>query len=275
VTLSGAAIDERFGFALDLIKEAGALALSYYRDLGPLDIHMKGPQDHFSEADVLTERLIRDALARRFPGDGFVGEESAFGEESLFGEESSGSPMGAGDPVWVVDPIDGTQPFLLELPTWCVSIALVANGDIQIGLVFSPATDELFAARRGAGATLNTRPARVREAHALTDGLTTVGCSPRTQPADLGVIMERLLAGGGMFHRTGSGAISLCYVAAGRMIGYLEMHINSWDCLAAILIIEEAGGRVSPFLAVNGVSGGGPIVAASPGVYDQVAALLP
>jgi myo-inositol-1(or 4)-monophosphatase len=256
VTLSGAAIDERFGFALDLIKEAGALALSYYRDLGPLDIHMKGPQDHFSEADVLTERLIRDALARRFPGDGFVGEESAFGEES------SGSPMGAGDPVWVVDPIDGTQPFLLELPTWCVSI-------------FSPATDELFAARRGAGATLNTRPARVREAHALTDGLTTVGCSPRTQPADLGVIMERLLAGGGMFHRTGSGAISLCYVAAGRMIGYLEMHINSWDCLAAILIIEEAGGRVSPFLAVNGVSGGGPIVAASPGVYDQVAALLP
>jgi myo-inositol-1(or 4)-monophosphatase len=262
-TLSVADLEARFAFAIGLIREAGALALRYYQDLGSLDVQLKGPQDHFSEADVLTEKLIRSALTQRFPHDAFVGEESG------------GSPMSAGDPVWVVDPIDGTQPFLLELPTWCISIALVANDGIQIGLVLNPVTDELYAARHGFGATLSGRPIHVREAKALTDGLTTVGCSPRTAPTDLGVIMERLLAGGGMFHRTGSGALSLCYVAAGRMIGYVEMHINAWDCLAAILIVEESGGRVSPFLADFGVTGGGVIVAASPGVFDEVAALLP
>lgn len=262
-TLSAAEIGERMDFAVDVIRRAGALALAYHRDLESLDVQMKGPQDHVSEADVLTEKLIRDAIAGRFPMDAFVGEESG---ESAFTE---------GDAVWVVDPIDGTQPFLLEIPTWCVSIALVADGDIQIGLVFNPVTDELYAARRGAGATLNGRVLRVRAATSLGDGLTTVGCSSRTTPADLGLIMERLLSAGGMFHRTGSGALSLAYLAAGRTIGYLEMHINAWDCLAAVLLVEEAGGRVSPFLAENGAAGGGPIVAGSPGVYDQLRDLLP
>jgi myo-inositol-1(or 4)-monophosphatase len=78
-----------------------------------------------------------------------------------------------------------------------------------------------------------------------------------------------------MFHRTGSGALSLSYLAAGRTIGYLEMHINAWDCLAAVLLVEEAGGRVSPFLAENGVAGGGPLVAGSADVYEQLQGLLP
>ena len=261
--LSEAEIDDRFSFAQSLIREAGSVALRYYRDVGSLDVRLKGPQDHFSEADVNTERLIRDAIAARFPGDAFVGEESG-------GAEVEG---GAG--VWVVDPIDGTQPFLLELPTWCVSIAFVADADVQIGLVFNPATGELYAARRGAGAMLNGDPIQVPDARTLADGLTTVGCSPRTRPGDIGGIMERLLTAGGMFHRTGSGALSLCYVAAGRMIGYVEMHINAWDCLAAILIVREAGGRVSPFIELHGVTGGGRLVAGSPRAFDALEHLLP
>jgi myo-inositol-1(or 4)-monophosphatase len=175
----------------------------------------------------------------------------------------------------VVDPIDGTQPFLLELPTWCVSIAFVADDRVQIGLVFNPVTDELFGAALGRGATLNDRSIHVRDVGSLAEGLTTVGCSPRTGPADLSVMMGRLLTAGGMYHRTGSGAWSLCYVAAGRTIGYVEMSINAWDCLAAVLLVTEAGGTVSAFLDQNGVTGGGPLVAGAPGVFDALVALLP
>jgi myo-inositol-1(or 4)-monophosphatase len=115
----------------------------------------------------------------------------------------------------------------------------------------------------------------VRDARTLRDGLTGMGCSPRTRPVDLGHIAEQLLTAGGMYHRTGSGALTLAYVAAGQLIGYIEMHINAWDCLAAILLVEEAGGRVNDFLGANGVTGGGLLVAGAPDVYDQIASLLP
>ena len=256
-------IDERFRFAETIIRRAGELALSYFRDLGSLDVRQKGPQDLVSEADVTTEALIRTAIADRFPDDHFVGEESG------------GTDLGADAATWVVDPIDGTQPFLLELPTWCVSIAFVADGRTLLGLVFNPVTDELFAARVGRGATLNGRSIFVRKAASLADGLTTVGCSSRAEPATVADAILRLLTAGGIYHRTGSGAISLCYVACGRTIGYVEMSIHSWDCLAAILIIKEAGGRATDFLGRHGVAGSGRLVAGSPGVVEALEQVLP
>ncbi len=256
-------IDARMAVALETIARAGDLALGYYRDLSSLDIATKGPQDLVSQADRNTEALIKSAFAEHFPNDAFVGEETG--------------AAGVADDVaiWVVDPIDGTTPFLLGLPTWCISIALVSDGEIQIGLILNPATGDLYAARRGHGATLNGRTITVREASSLADGVTAVGCSMRTTPRDLGTMMERLLAQNGMYHRIGSGALSLCYVAAGQLIGYVEMHINSWDCLAALCIVTEAGGVTSPFLAEQGVNGGGRLVVGGPAVFDQLAALLP
>ncbi len=263
MTMTDEDLERRFAFAHDLIRSAGALALSYYRDLGSLDVRMKGRQDHVSQADVETEALIREALLDAYPLDDFVGEES--------GSHDRGQGRGA----WVVDPIDGTQPFLLGIPTWCISIAFVADDEVQLGLVLNPVTDELFAARRGHGATLNGATIHVRDAATLADGLTTVGCSSRTGAADLSVMVGRLLTAGGMYHRTGSGAWSLCYVAGGRLIGYVEMSINSWDCLAAVLLVSEAGGRVSDFLHQNGIAGGGPLVAGTPDVYDALVDVMP
>jgi myo-inositol-1(or 4)-monophosphatase len=261
--MTEADIDERLRFAESVIRRAGQLALSYYGDLGSLDIRQKGPQDLVSEADVTTEALIRTAVAAHFPGDHFVGEESG------------GAGMGADAPTWVVDPIDGTQPFLLELPTWCVSIAFVADGRTRLGLVLNPVTDELFAARDGCGATLNGRPITVRPATTLADGLTTVGCSSRADPPTVAGAILRLLTAGGVYHRTGSGAISLCYVACGRMIGYVEARIHSWDCLAALLVVNEAGGRSTDFLGTHGVAGSGRLVAGSPGVFAALEDVLP
>jgi myo-inositol-1(or 4)-monophosphatase len=256
-------IDERFAFAQVLIREAGALAAGYFADIDALDVKSKGPQDVVSQADVNTELLIRDRLAERFPQDAFFGEET--GPQGVEGNVG----------VWVVDPIDGTQPFVMGMPSWCVSIAFIQGTTMHIGLVFNPAGNEMFEAQRGKGATLNSKPISIRPATSFNDGMVGVGYSRRSDPDDLLHIMEGLLKGGGMFNRNGSGALSLCYVACGRLIGYVEMHINSWDCLAALLMITEAGGEINDFLEGDSLHEGNHVLAAGPDLYPQIAALLP
>ena len=262
-TMDTAAIDERFATAQKVMAEAAQVALAFSRDLGALTILEKGTQDLVSEADRQTEAAIKTAIGQAFPEDGFVGEES--GSEGL----------GPGRGVWVVDPIDGTQPFLLGLPTWCISIAFVVSGEIEFGLVTNPATDDVYAARRGAGATRNGRPIHVRAAGSLTEGLTGVGANPASHAPDVATIMGRLIEAGGMYHRIGSGALSLCYLATGQLIGYVEMHINAWDCLAALCICTEAGARTSDFLGSHGLTGGGRLIVGSPSLYPQLEALMP
>lgn len=253
----------RFDAAIEVAQSAGAIALEYFTRAATLVVEHKGAQDLVSEADRETETHIRSEILARFPGDAFMGEEHGFTD----GNADSGT--------WVVDPIDGTQPFLLGLPTWCVSIAYVVRDHTEIGVIFAPATDELYAAATGRGAFLNGEPISVREANSLSDGLTGVGCSPKTKPEDLAEIMLRLLKQGGMYQRTGSGAINLAYVAAGKHIGYVETYIHAWDCLAAACLIEQAGGRVSPFLTDFGPQGAGPLVAGAPGVYGALLGLMP
>lgn len=259
--MDAAAIDERFAMARLLIAQAAALAVEYHRGLSDLTIQKKGPQDLVSEADQAVEDLIRTAVADAFPEDGFVGEET-------------GVALVDGG-VWVVDPIDGTQDFLLNLPTWCVSIAFVVDDQIAFGLLTNPVTGDRYAARTGAGATWNDSPIHAADATSLADGITSVGYSHRVRPADLASMMEGLTSQGGVIRSIGSGALMIVWVGTGQCIGYVEAYINSWDCLAAICIVQEAGGRVNDFLGANGPAGNGPIVAGAPGVYSQLAALLP
>lgn len=254
---------ERFEVAVSVASSAGALALDYFERASTLVIEHKGVQDLVSEADRHTESHITHALLNAFPEDSFVGEEHGVTE---------GTPGGG---TWVVDPIDGTQPFLLGLPHWCVSIAYVLEGRVRIGCVYAPALGEFYTGRTGQGAYRNGSPMRVLQVDRLSDGVTGVGCSSRTKAEDLAEIMRRLLSAGGAFQRTGSGALNLAYVAAGHHIGYVEQHIHAWDCLAAICLIEEAGGRVSTFVDDYGVMGAGPLAAGAPGVFDQLRGLLP
>ena len=256
------ALQRRFAFASALIVEAGTLAHGYFQRLGSLTITSKGQQDMASEADFETELLIRDRLKQAFPEDGFLGEET--------GSADLGDTAG----VWVVDPIDGTQPFINGMSAWCVSIAFVAEGRLQMGFVTSPARGETFVGRRGQGATLNGRPIRVTAAATLTDGIVGVGYSPRVRPDEFLPMFGRLLRAGGMFYREGSGALTLCAVAAGRLIGYVEPHINSWDCLGALAVIEGAGGRVNEFLAEDGLRKGNRVIAGSAALYPALEALF-
>ncbi len=257
-----AALDARFAFASDLIEEAGTLALGFFRRLDTLTVRSKGLQDVVSEADVETELLIRSRLQERFPEDGFLGEETGRAELS-----------GAGG-VWVVDPIDGTQPFVSGMSGWCVSIAFVADGRLEMGFVNAPARAELFVERRGGAATLNGRPIHVSGAASITDGILAIGYSTRPPPDRFLEVFGSLIRDGTMFYREGSGALSLCYVAAGRLVGYIEIHINSWDCLGAVAVIQAAGGKVNEFLAGDGLWSGNPLAAGTPGVYPRLAAAL-
>lgn len=255
-------IQKRYTFAKSLILEAGAIANGYFSQVSSLTVHSKGCHDLVSEADINTERFIKQRLADAFPQDSFFGEESGLAELDV--------AIG----VWVVDPIDGTQPFLSGLPNWCISIACVVNGVLQFGLIFSPPTNELFAGGKEIPATVNGSPLTPHQGTTLSSGLVSVGFSPRSPRQFLFSAMEKLLDRGGMFFRNGSGALSLAYVAAGRLLGHVEPHMHSWDCLAAIAIIEAAGGRVNNYLTGDALLKGNKVIAGTPAVYEELEWLL-
>jgi myo-inositol-1(or 4)-monophosphatase len=255
-------LDGRFNFGLDLIREAGELANNYFRDRGSLTIQSKGPQDLASEADLNTELLIRERLAKAFPEDAFLGEET------------TPTSYEDGQGIWVVDPIDGTQPFCMGLSSWCVSIAFVRNGVLEFGMVNAPARGELFAGGRHIPATLNGSAIRVSAAASIRDGLTATGYSPKSGPGLFLPGFARFLEAGGMFYRDGSGALCLCYVAAGRLVGFFEPVIKSWDALGAIAVCEGAGATVSDFLGGGGLFNGSSLIAAAPGAYAEIEAIV-
>ncbi|MEP1446058.1 MAG: inositol monophosphatase [Paraglaciecola sp.] len=253
-------INSRLTFACDTARAAGALALGYFSDLSSLTIVSKGVQDMASEADVNTENLIRAAIEKQFPEDDFFGEESS---DTYQAKEGCG--------VWVVDPIDGTQPFINGIRSWCISISFIQNDEIIIGVIYDPCTDEMFAAAKGQGATLNGSKMQTSQASSVAEGLISIGYSNRvTHDATLNPL-QRLMQQQGMFHRSGSGALSLAYVAAGRLLGYFEPHMNIWDCAAGILLIEEAGGKAFNTLRnENYLIDGDVVIAAASGVYAQL-----
>ena len=256
-------IAERFAFGRELIVEAAALAQRYFESQESLTVRSKGTQDVVSEADVEVEKLIRGAIEARFPDDAFFGEE--FGHNEVDGAEA----------IWIVDPIDGTQPFLKELSSWCVSIGFASKGVLEMGFVAAPARDEIFVGRVGHGATLNGRPIRVSDSTSLDDGLLSIGMSPRIGADEIVPIVDKLLRQGVVYYREGSGALSLCYVAAGRLIGYIESHLNSWDGAAGVAIVQAAGGVVNEFLTEESLLTGAPIIATNEALYPALDAVLP
>lgn len=239
---------------------AGEGALRYFRDFAALTVHSKGVQDMASEADLATEQLIQTAVEGQFPEDAFLGEET-----------SDCFAIQPGKGTWIVDPIDGTQPFINGIPSWCISISYVEEHHIRIGVVYDPVHDELFAAQQGKGAWINGKPMRTADASSLQDGLVCVGFSNRVPPEAVLGPLTRLLHSKGMYHRNGSGALSLAYVAAGRLIGYFEPHMNSWDFAAGALLVREAGGRTNDCLPnPQAMVDGGLMLAATADVYDEL-----
>ena len=158
------------------------------------------------------------------------------------------------------------------MPHFCVSIACVAAGKVEVGVIYDPMRDELFAARRGGGARLNGALMRASAASELASSAIEVGWNMRAGPDQFVDLLRRVASTGASPSRTGSGALALAYVAAGRRDGFVEHHINAWDCLAGILLVSEAGGYVNDFLRGDGLTKGNPLIACAPGVKDALIA---
>jgi myo-inositol-1(or 4)-monophosphatase len=265
-------IDSRFQFAQSVILEAGAIAKEYFGRISALTVKNKGLHDLVSEADVNTERFISQSLKRQFPDDLFFGEESA-AESRATVKEALGATNKRG--IWVVDPIDGTQPFLNGIPSWCISMAYVFDNQIQFGLIYDATRNELFAGGLAYAATLNGNGIKPHAGRDFSQGLVSIGFSARTSADFLFTATDKLLASQGMFFRNGSGALTLAYVACGRLMGHVEPHMHSWDCLGGLSIIKAAGGRINDFLVDDALIKGGWVVGATPSVYEQLLAMLP
>ncbi|MCU0907529.1 MAG: inositol monophosphatase [Rhodobacteraceae bacterium] len=252
-------VAERAAFAADIAHRAGQVALDFFRRRDSLVIETKaGALDLVSIADRAVEEMIRAEIARAFPGDAILGEEG-------------GAAAGTTGLTWVIDPIDGTVPFLMGLPHWCVVIALTRGADTLVGVIDVPVTGERFAARAGHGATLDGVRLHLTADRRIDQSLVAVGGSERCAPGPIAAVIRRLMEAGSIFYRNGSGANMLACVAAGRIGGYVEPAMNPWDSVAGLLMIREAGGIIHPYPADQRL---GLTLGAAPGVWDDLSRIV-
>jgi myo-inositol-1(or 4)-monophosphatase len=223
-------------FATQIAREAGRLLV---QRLGIAKVTTKGDINLVTEADIAAENLIIDRIRSYYPQHGILAEES--GEaDSVKGKRSEWK--------WIIDPLDGTTNYAHGYPCFAVSIALEHSGELEIGVVYDPMRDEMFAAERGQGATLNGRKMRVSNVEDLSQAMVCTGFpyNVRERPdfarefANFTMIAQAV-------RRDGSAALDLAYVACGRFDGFWEDGLSPWDIAAGALLISEARGKVTNY----------------------------
>jgi myo-inositol-1(or 4)-monophosphatase len=239
-------IAARLALAEEVARKAGDMLLAFRRDR--LDVVTLGAQDYVTEAVYAVETLVREAVARAFPGDEVLGEEGG----DVDARRREGGGAGA-QRLWVVDPIDGTINFIRGMPSYAVSIAYVEAGEVEAGVVHVPMLGETFVAQRGAGARCNGRAIRVSECSRLSAGRIAAGYAQRGSKAQHLRFVGKLLRAGSDILKFNSAAVCLAMVAAGRIDGYYERELRSWDVLAGQLLVREAGGWTNTFGAQRGL----------------------
>lgn len=234
--------------AIRAARNAGNVIVRSLQHVEHLEVTTKGRNDFVSDVDRLAEREIISVIAKAYPDHAIMAEESGNSGES--------------DTVWIIDPLDGTTNFLHGFPHYCVSIAVMVRGKIEHGVVYDPLREELFTASRGDGAQLNDRRLRVGKRKELANALLATGFpfkNPQHLPAFLNTF-NSLFTQVADVRRTGSAALDLAYVAAGRLDGYWEIGLEKWDLAAGVLLIEEAGGVVSDFVGGENYINSGNVV---------------
>jgi myo-inositol-1(or 4)-monophosphatase len=214
---------------------------------GRFDVRKKGPADLVTQADFASQEIVRKTVLAAFPDHCLLGEEyEPTCGAGVSPAKAAGTAAAQSQYRWIVDPLDGTTNYVHGVPHYCVSLALERNGRLLVGAVYDPILDECFTAIEGAGARLNGRPIHTSGVSALSEALAAVGFPPNV-PADapdLRVFLE-MLPRCQAIRRTGSSALNLCYIAAGRFDLYWSYSTRIWDVAAGVLIVREAGGRVT------------------------------
>jgi myo-inositol-1(or 4)-monophosphatase len=215
----------------------GAEKLEHWRT--KFSVREKARADLVTEADLASQVAIREFLQAAFPTHGFLGEEETPGV--IRGRIAAAAP-----PTWIVDPLDGTANYVHDVPAYCVSIGLMVGGKLVVGVILDPRQHELFRAARGLGATLNGKPIAVSSVAKLSHGLISTGFPPEFKAQERNLAMWRIFAQHAQaLRRTGSTALNLAYVAAGRFDGYWAFDNHVWDVAAGVVIVEEAGGLIT------------------------------
>jgi myo-inositol-1(or 4)-monophosphatase len=242
--------------AIEIAREAGKI-LCQELDR-PLDIAYKGEADIVTQADKRSERFIVDRLTQYFPDHSIAAEEGT-GHDSASASEFR----------WHVDPLDGTTNYAHGYPCFCVSIGLAQRETMLAGVVFNPFYNELFAAARGKGATLNGKPIHVSKVDKLATSLLCTGfpAHKRVASPNIHYYWDFTLRSHGV-RRDGSAALDLASVAAGRFEGFWEFGLNKWDTAAGVLLVEEAGGKVTDFDG-HPYALGGPVILATNGLVHE------
>ena len=223
-------------FAIETARDAGQLLLEKFGRIS--GVTKKGDINLVTEADLASEALIIERIKSYYPKHSILAEES--GDAVVIGGENTWK--------WIIDPLDGTTNYAHGYPCFCVTIALEHDGEVVIGVTFDPTRNELFAAERGHGASLNNKPIRVSDAEELGDALIVTGFPyDFKKRADFARHLTQFLLNSRGVRRDGSAAIDLAYVACGRFDGMWEEGLNPWDMAAGVLLIEEAGGQVSGY----------------------------
>ena len=217
----------------EIAREAGALLMTFFNQ--HVKIEYKGEADLVTIADRTSEKLIRERIRNLWPTHDILGEEQ--------GLVDTGS-----DYRWYVDPLDGTTNFAHGFPVFCVSMGLEHKGSRIAGVVYDPTRNEMFAAEQGSGAYLNQQRIHVSNTEKLAEALIATGfpSQKRHKNPNIYFYHQITLRTHGV-RRAGSAALDLCYVASGRLEGFWEFNLNPWDTAAGVLIVEEAGGKVTDF----------------------------
>jgi myo-inositol-1(or 4)-monophosphatase len=250
-----------------MIKAARQAGRTLKRDFGEvehLQVSLKGPANFVSAADRRAEDILRTELTKARPTYGFLGEEGG----RIEGHDKSHT--------WIVDPLDGTTNFLHGIPHFAISIGLEREGALLAGLIYNPASEELFTAERGQGAYLNDQRLRVAARRNLSDAVVACGM-PHYGRGDLALarkelaVLQEKVAG---LRRFGAAALDFAYVAAGRFDLYWERNLSAWDMAAGILIVREAGGFVTDLEGRDALFASGHVVAGNEWLHPELLRLL-
>ena len=225
----------------DVVREAGAIALTYFKDLKNVEVSKKSPRDFVTAADVAVEEFLKETLTRKYPEYGFWGEES--------GQSANQTNR------WIVDPIDGTHSFSRGQYFWGISVALEIDRELIIGAVYAPALNDYYCAEQGKGAWKNGQPIRVSSESSLAEAMVSTGFACLRSYLEDNNLQRfgRIAQNTTGQRRFGSAAVDLCLVADGQVDAFWEQELNLYDVAAGALIAKEAGATVTDFQGNDGI----------------------
>ena len=249
--------------AVEAAQAAGRLLMRSLGKLRQSQVAQKGASDYVTSLDRAAERVILRTIRAQFPTHAVRAEESGRSRRTSAYE-------------WVIDPLDGTTNYIHQFPAFAVSIALLQEGRLVVGVIYDPWRNELFHGMRGDGARLNRQTIQVARRRQITECLIATGFPFRIR-GRLNTYLKsfrKIFLHSSGIRRAGSAALDLAYTACGRVDGFWEMGLSPWDMAAGALLIEEAGGRVTDFAGGPGYLEHGSILAANPAIHAQLVKFL-